>query len=54
MSWGVRWGRVTSKKIRGIEQPGKATLVPAVKTVDRSTLTAKDYDLDAGSSHVVK
>ena len=36
------------------EQPGKATLVPAVKTVDRSTLTAKDYDLDAGSSHVVK
>jgi len=26
---------------------------PEVKTVDRATLTAKDHDLDAGTSHVV-
>lgn len=42
------------KKHKGIEQPGQAALKPAVKTVDRSTLTTKDYDLDAGKSHAVK
>ena len=42
------------KKRKGIELPGEPTLQPKATKVDRSTLTAKDYDLDAGCSHVVK
>jgi hypothetical protein len=41
------------KTVKGIEQPGQATLVAKVKVVDGSSLGVIDYDLDAGRSHVV-
>jgi hypothetical protein len=42
------------KKVKGIEQPGRAPLVDVATEVDKSALGAKDYDLDTGRSHVVK